>query len=61
MRRWLSFILLVFATLAFGHELEMRMVPTDLQTPVFHRNFPDVEAKPIHIFLQSVRQLNFPY
>jgi len=50
MRRWLSFILLVFATLAFGHGLEMRIVPTDSQTPVFHRNFPDVEAKPIPYF-----------
>jgi RHS repeat-associated protein len=57
MRRWLSFILLVFATLAFGHELEMRMVPTDLQTPVFHRNFPDVEAKPIPYFYNPFSNL----
>jgi len=33
------------------------MVPTDLQTPVFHRNFPDVEAKPIPYFYNPFSNL----
>ena len=47
MRRWLSFLALLLATVAFGYESELRTAPRDFGMLGFYHSYADAEAKPI--------------